>query len=202
VETRVRTPLGLQATAQVRGSVESERPFSRAVRPAFVPRTTATRHGLALPGSSDRVERSSPRDHVGGGCPTLAQSIPVRRPSAIRSPARPNPRCSTAPTLIAGWRFSCEALRRGSCVLDLAANWRAGCAAPVSCRRVAGARLRDRAGPVRADLTGCPRTPLRPRFSALLCLVDRARPAAAARALLPSATERLGTKGELDFLCR
>ena len=45
VETRVRTPLGLQTKAQVRRPAESEWRVSRAVRPAFVPRTTVTRHG-------------------------------------------------------------------------------------------------------------------------------------------------------------
>jgi hypothetical protein len=54
VEARVRTPLGLQAKAQVRRLFAFERRVSRDVRPAFVPRTTSTRHGsTGSPGSRD-----------------------------------------------------------------------------------------------------------------------------------------------------
>jgi hypothetical protein len=49
VETRVQIPLGLQAKGQVRRLMRSERSLNSVVRPAFVPRTTATRHGRTCP---------------------------------------------------------------------------------------------------------------------------------------------------------
>ena len=55
VETRVRTPLGLQAKAQVRGHLQPERRITCAVRPAFVPRTTATRPQPISEGRPGRV---------------------------------------------------------------------------------------------------------------------------------------------------
>ena len=75
VDTRVRTPLGLQAKAQVKPPVQSERRVSLAVRPGFVPRTNATRHGLAEDGSGScgiaqaRIGRHDP-DLDGAMCGT------------------------------------------------------------------------------------------------------------------------------------
>src|SRR5215211_2225445 len=75
VETRVRTPLGLQAKVQVKGHVQVEHRVSWAVRPAFVPRTTTTRH--------DRTCREGRPGRV--GCRLLRLPPPLRSPAKLRA---------------------------------------------------------------------------------------------------------------------
>jgi hypothetical protein len=75
VETRVRTPLGLQAKVQVRGHVQVEQRVSWAVRSAFVPRTTTTRH--------DRTCRDGRPGRV--GCRLLRPPPPPRSLAKLRA---------------------------------------------------------------------------------------------------------------------
>lgn len=76
--------LGLLAKAQVRPPVQSERRVSPAVRPAFVPRTNATRHGPA----EDWVRG---RDDRGEGT-TVLYSSPHRRGHSHPKRGVPRPR--------------------------------------------------------------------------------------------------------------